>query len=160
AEIIVFQALNFQNPQEWALILKDGGELLLESQHGGDITPQMLLDFKAGALSHTPDDPDRCRIYSLTESEVLMRYRSAKIRWTPKTLEVVTREYAPTREFWDFLYGPKGAVMELKLNQARLREEALRPTPTKPPNEELKDDYLRVLRDFRHLNAWFSLLIT
>jgi hypothetical protein len=159
AEIIVFQALHFEHPQEWALILKDGGELLLETVHDGEITPQMLLAFKAGALSHTPDEPDRCRIYSLTEREVLMRYRSLKIRWTPKTLEVVTREYAPTREFWDFLYGPKGAVLELRLTQARQREEALRPTPTKAPNEELMDDYLFVLRDYRHLSRWFSLLI-
>ncbi len=158
-EIIVFQALNFERPQEWALILKDGGELLLEARHGGDITPQMLLDFKAGALSHTPDDPDRCRIYSLTADEVLMRYRSAKIRWTPGTLEVVTREYAPTREFWDFLYGPKGAVLDLRLSQARERELALHPGSTKAPNEQLKEDYLFVLRDYRHLNQWFSLLI-
>jgi hypothetical protein len=158
AEIIVFQALDFANPQEWALILKDGGELLLEARHEGDITPQMLLDFKSGTLSHAGDDADRCRIYSLTADEVLMRYRSIKIRWTPKNLEVVTREYEPTREFWDFLYGPKGAVMELKLAQAREREDAQRPGLRKAPNEQLRDDYLHFVREYRHLHAWFSLL--
>jgi MoxR-like ATPase len=163
AEIIVFQALNFERPEEWALILKDGGELLLESKHEGEIVPQMLLDFKAGSLVSTPDEPDRCRIYSLTGDEVLMRYRSVKIRWTPKTLEVVTRDYAETREFWDFLYGPRGAVLSHRLAIAKERAERQdgRATPSAlPPNEQLREDYLFVLRDYRHLSRWFALLIT
>jgi len=159
SEIVVFQALNFERPEEWALILKDGGELLLETKHEGEITPQMLLDFKAGSLVHAPDDPDRCRIYSLTEDEVLMRYRTVKIRWTPKTLEIVTREYPDTREFWDFLYGPKGVVLSHRLAVAKQRAEARSPVSTLPPNEQLREDYLFVLRDYKHLSRWFSLLI-
>jgi hypothetical protein len=159
SEIIVFQALNFERPEEWALILKDGGELLLEAKHAGEITPQMLLDFKSGSFVHAPDDPDRCRIYSLTDEEVLMRYRSIKIRWTPQTLEVVTREYADTREFWEFLYGPKGVVLLYRLQVAKQRADARTPPSTLPPNEQLREDYLFVLRDYKHLSRWFSLLI-
>ena len=159
AEIIVFQALNFERPEEWALILKDGGELLLESKHEGEISPQMLLDFKAGSLAHAPDDPDRCRIYSLTEEEILMRYRSTKIRWTPKSLEVVTRDYADTREFWEFLYGPRGVVLSYRLNVAKQLAAGRAPASALPPNEQLREDYLFVLRDYKHLSRWFSLLI-
>jgi MoxR-like ATPase len=159
AEIIVFQALNFERPEEWALILKDGGELLLEARHEGEIAPQMLLDFKAGSFVHAPDDPDRCRIYSLTDGEILMRYRSLKIRWTPKALEVVTREFADTREFWEFLYGPKGVVLLYRLNTAKQRADARSPASTLPPNEQLREDYLFVLRDYKHLSRWFSALI-
>jgi hypothetical protein len=158
-EIIVFQALNFENPQEWGLILRDGGELLLEARHEGEISPQMLLDFKAGSLSQAPDDPERCRIYSVSEAEMLMRYRTLKIRWTPRALEVVTRDYASTREFWDFLYGPRGAVLDQRLAQARAREGAAN-GPAQAPNEQLRDEYLLFLRDYRHLSQWFSLLIT
>ena len=158
-EIIVFQALNFERPEEWALILKDGGELLLETQHGGEITPQMLLDFKAGSLVHAPDDPERCRIYSLTGDEVLMRYRSVKLRWTPQKLEVVTRDYAETRECWDFLYGPKGVVLSHRLAVAKQMADSRTPVSALPPNEQLREDYLFVLRDYKHLSRWFSLLI-
>jgi MoxR-like ATPase len=158
-EIIVFQALNFERPEEWALILKDGGELLLETKHEGEITPQMLLDFKAGSLVHASDDPDRCRIYSLTADEVLMRYRTLKIRWTATALEVVTRDYADTREFWEFLYGPKGAVLLHRLAVARQRAEGKSTPSALPPNEQLREDYLFVLRDYKHLSRWFSLLI-
>jgi hypothetical protein len=159
AEIVVFQALNFERPEEWALILKDGGELLLETRHGGEITQQMLLDFKAGSLAAAPDDLERCRIYSLTDAELLMRYRGLKIRWTPEALEVVTRDYGETREFWDFLYGPRGAVLSHRLAVARQRAESRAPASTLPPNEQLREDYLFVLRDYKHLSRWFSLLI-
>ncbi|HUJ73573.1 MAG TPA: AAA family ATPase [bacterium] len=162
-EIIVFQALSFENPAEWALILKDGGELLLESRHTGEITQQMLLEFKAGALSHAPDDPERCRVYSLTGREILMRYRSLKMRWTPEVLEVVTADYAPTRELWDFLYGPHGVVLNQRLAEAKRVEEqrlgAGHGRPERPANEQLRDDYLFVLRDYRALAHWFDLLI-
>jgi hypothetical protein len=158
-DIYVFEALNFENPHEWSLILKDGGELLLESRHNGDISRDMLLAFKSGMLTQAPDDPDRCRIYSLTEQELLMRYRSVKLRWTPQTLEIVTAEYGPTREIWDFLYGPTGAVMELRLSQARQRDVERGQAPGRDPNRQLGQEYLMLLREYRHLNQWFSLLI-
>ena len=159
-EIIVFEALDFERIQEWGLILRDGGELLLESRHGGAITRQMLEAFRAGALSGQPDDAERCRIYSLTNDEILMRYRSAKIRWTPHTLEVVAQELEPAQELWDFLYGAQGALAA----QRRMETEQ-QPRPPPPPpepsqsHEELGADYLRVLQDYRHMRQWFSLLI-
>ena len=157
-EIIVFQALDFERIGEWGLILRDGGELLLEARHGGDITPQLLQRFRAGALAEQPEDTERCRIYSLTSDEVLMRYRSLKIRWTPELLEVVARELEPAREFWEFLYGNVGAVrVERELRDAPPpREEPGEATAT---DEQLGEDYLRVLQDYRHLRQWFALLI-
>jgi MoxR-like ATPase len=155
-EIIVFEALNFERPEEWALILSDGGELLLEARHGGAVTPAMLLDFKAAAASGAPEDPERCRIYSLTSGEMLMRYRDLKVRWTPEVLEVVTRDYAPTRELWEFLYGPRGAIAAALEAE---RQGTGKGAGGLPPNEQLRQDYLFVLRDFRHLREWFGLLI-
>jgi hypothetical protein len=158
AEILVFEALNFERPEEWALILKDGGELLLEARHEGEITRAMLLEFKAAMLSTALDDPDRCRIYSVTASEMLMRYRALKLRWTPEVLEVVSRDYTETRELWEFLYGPRGVVAEARA--ARLRAGAgPGESPGLPPNEQLRQDYLFVLREYRHLREWFALLI-
>jgi MoxR-like ATPase len=157
AEIIVFEALNFVRPEEWALILQNGGELLLEARHGGEVTAAMLLDFKAAMQSAGPEDPDRCRIYSLTAGEMLMRYRSLKLRWTPTVLEIVTNEYAQTRELWDFLYSPRGAIMAARVAEQRVAEGE--PRGGLPDNEQLRQDYLFVLRDYRHLREWFGILI-
>ncbi|HKI99291.1 MAG TPA: AAA family ATPase [bacterium] len=157
SEIIVFEALNFERPEEWARILQDGGELLLEARHGGAVTPAMLLDFKAAAQSNAPEDPDRCRIYSLTSAEMLMRYRTLKLRWTPELLEVVARDYPETRELWEFLYGPRGAIAVALAAERDLGAEAGQ--GGLPTNEQLRADYLFVLRDFRHLREWFGLLI-
>ncbi len=143
------------------MILKDGGELLLEAEHGGEISTSMLMEFKAGTMAHAADDPERCRIYSLTDGELLMRYREVRIRWTWDKLEVVTHELAPTKEFWDFLYGPRGAVTLNRQALAQAREpggeEQEQPRST---NEQIREDYLFVLRDYRHLREWFALLIT
>jgi MoxR-like ATPase len=157
AEIIVFEALRFERPEEWALILQDGGELLLEAHHEGEVTQAMLLEFRAAAQAGAPEDPDRCHVYSLTAGEMLMRYRSLKLRWTPEVLEVVTNDYAQTRELWDFLYGPRGAVV-----LGRMAEQQSQGGGAKgglPAGEQLRQDYLFVLRDFRHLREWFGLLI-
>ncbi|MEE8396570.1 MAG: AAA family ATPase [bacterium] len=157
-EIIVFEALDFERMEQWALILRDGGELLLQASHGGEIGRELLQEFKAGALAENPDDAQRCRIYSLTDSEVLMRYRSIKIRWTPETLEVVTRDLEPTRELWDFLYGSRGAVTAGRVVRQQLEEPGEAEDST-PSAEQVGEDYLTVLRDYRHLREWFSLLI-
>ena len=159
AEIIVYQALNFERMEEWAQVLKDGGEMLLEAAHGGEINESMLLEFKTSALARTPDDEDRCRIYSLTSGEILMRYGTLKIRWTPETLEVVAEDFDATREFWDFLYGPKGIVTATRLAETRL-EEGDGESEGLPANEQLREDYLFVLRDHKHLREWFALLIS
>ena len=159
-EIIVFQALDFARIEEWGLILRDGGELLMETRHEGAVTRRMLEAFRAGALSRQPDDAERCRIYSLTNDELLMRYRSIKIRWTPETLEVVAQELEPTQELWEFLYGGQGEITAQR-RQAELLE-SRPPEPVEEPapsHEELGEDYLRVLQDYRHLRQWFSLLI-
>ncbi len=158
AEIIVFEPLRFERPEEWALILQDGGELLLEAHHGGEIAQGMLLEFKAQTQAAAPDDAERCCIYSLTAGEMLMRYRNVKLRWTPAVLEVVTRDYAETRELWEFLYGPRGAILA-----GRMAEQSLQGGAAKgglPANEQLRQDYLFVLREHRHLRDWFGLLIT
>lgn len=157
-EIIVFEALDFERIQEWGLILKDGGELLLEAHHGGAITRVMLDAFRAGAISQHPDDAERCRIYSLTSDEILMRYRTIKIRWTPEILEVVAQELEPTQELWEFFYGAQGGITARRKVEI---EQQRQPPPAEPSpsNEELGGDYLRVLRDYRHLRQWFSLLI-
>jgi MoxR-like ATPase len=157
AEIIVFEALNFERPEEWALILQEGGELLLEARHGGAVTQAMLLEFRAAAQAGAPEDPERCRIYSLTAAEMLMRYRNVKLRWTPEALEVVTGDYAETRELWDFLYGPRGTVVLARLAEQQAQGGAAQ--GGLPPNEQLRQDYLFVLRDYRHLREWFGLLI-
>ncbi|MCZ6531360.1 MAG: AAA family ATPase [SAR324 cluster bacterium] len=157
-EIIVFEALDFERIEGWGLILRDGGELLLEARHGGEVTPQLLQRFRTGALAEQSEDTERCRIYSLTDREVLMRYGSIKIRWTPELLEVVTRELKPTREFWEFLYGAAGVVtMERSAQQAPSAPQT--PAEASASDEQLGEDYLRVLRDYRHLRQWFALLI-
>jgi MoxR-like ATPase len=157
SEIIVFQALDFERVDEWARILADGGELLLEARHGGEITPAMLVDFKADALERAGDDAEQCRIYSLTDGEVLLRFRNLKARWTPETLEVVANRYPEARELWEFLYGPRGAIKAARLAESRVESAAT--GGALPSNEQLREDYLFVLRDYRHLRAWFALLI-
>lgn len=155
-EIIVFEALNFERIEEWGLILKDGGELLLEVLHNGDITRPVLEAFRAGALTENPDDAERCRIYSLTDEEILMRYRTVKIRWTPEILEVVAQEFEPAKELWEFLYGARGQITVGR----QMEQQAPQPPPEPAASpEELGADYLRVLKDYRHLRQWFSLLI-
>ena len=162
-EIIVFEALDFERLQEWGQVLRDGGELLLEARHEGEITPDMLQEFKDHPLADRPDDSDRCRIYSYTDNEMLLRYRSIKIRWTPELLEVVAYEYEPTRELWEFLYGKTGAVLAAR--EATIRIESSGEVSEDengkglPSNEKLGEDYLFVLRDFQHLRKWFSLLL-
>lgn len=154
-EIIVFEALDFARMEEWGLILKDGGELLLETQHKGAVTREMMLGFRPGNLSHSHEEGERCRIYSLTDSEILMRFHNLKIRWTPEVLEVVTKDFQPTRELWAYLYGPKGLITAT-LSGAEGGEEQEDPAISE---EQVREHYLYVLRDFRHLKAWFSLLI-
>ena len=118
----------------------------------------MLLEFRAGAAAAEPEDGERCRIYSLTSKELLMRYQGVKIRWTPTTLEVVARDFEPTRELWEFLYAPRGMVTAERIVQTRL-EEGGEPQGELPSNQQLGEDYLRVLGQYRHLRQWFSLLI-
>jgi hypothetical protein len=157
SEIVVFKPLRFERMEEWGLILKSGGELLLSAQHRGDITPAMLQAFRAGTLQQAPDDPQRCMIYSITAREMLMRYRNMKVRWTPETLEVVTSEFPPAQELHEFLYGRDGAVH--RLIRAR-EEEAARPAePSVSPHEQMRLDYLQYLAAYRHLRTWFDLLI-
>ena len=157
-EIIVFKPLEFERAQEWGLILKDGGELLLETEHEGQISQEMLQAFKAGTMQQAPDDPDRCRIYSMTHSELLLRYRGIKVRWTPQKLEVVTRDLAATREFWEYLFGSQGVVTRNRHKLEQLRHEQ-RFQDSLPPNEKLREDYLYVLREYKHLRHWFDLLL-
>ena len=158
SEIIVFKPLSFDRMEEWGRILQDGGELLMETEHLGEILPEHLQEFNAGIQRQNQDDQERCRIYSLTDSEMLMRYRSMKIRWTAKKLEVVAREFEPAREFWEFLFGPRGLITAARLVEERMN--GGEPSGNGlPSNEQLKDDYLFVLRDFRYLRQWFSLLI-
>lgn len=158
AEIVVFKALDFTRPEQWALILKDGGELLLEARHEGELTQGMLQKFRQGTLQQAPEDPQRCRIYSMTRDELLMRYRGLRIRWTPRTLEVVTHDLQGTRELWDYLYGEQGAITANRRAMQRM-EQARQPRNEIPPNEQLLEDYLHVLRDYRHLREWFRLLL-
>ena len=158
AEIVVFKPLRLERIDEWGLVLQNGGELLLEARHGGEITPAMLQGFQAGAALRAPDEPERCLIYSITAEEILMRYRAAKIRWSPDNLEVVTGDYGAARELWEFLYGPGGAV--------RLQREAGAPRPAEEDesqtatNEQMRADYMTLLQDDSYLGAWFDLLIT
>ncbi|MCH9046236.1 MAG: AAA family ATPase [SAR324 cluster bacterium] len=158
SEIIVFQALNFERVEEWGRILEDGGELLLEVRHNGEISQRMLLDFKTDSQHRAPADPERCRIYSVTGSEMLMRYRNLKVRWTPELLEVVAADYPETRELWEFLFGQRGTVTASRLAVTRLEEEEQQADEL-PPNQQMREDYLFVLRDFRNLREWFALLI-
>lgn len=160
-EIVVFEALNFERVEEWGLVLQNGGELLLETPHEGEITASMLLDFKAGILTQHANDPDRCRIYSVSETEMLMRYQGTRIRWTTETLEVVTADYREARDFWEYLYGPRGPISAARLAFVRMKEKEGKgdAEPALPPNEQIRDDYLYVLREYRHLKEWFALLI-
>ncbi|MBI3992782.1 MAG: AAA family ATPase, partial [Candidatus Lambdaproteobacteria bacterium] len=147
-EIIVFKPLEFERAQEWGLILKDGGELLLETRHEGQISQEMLQAFKVGTMQQSPDDPDRCRIYSMTHDELLLRYRGIKVRWTPQKLEVVTRDLTATREFWEYLFGSGGVVTRNRRKLEQLQHEK-RFQDSLPPNEKLREDYLFVLRDYK-----------
>ena len=157
SEIVVFKPLNLERIHEWGLILSSGGELMLAAQHNGEVTQAMLQAFRAGTLRQAPDDPERCMIYSITAREMLMRYRGVKLRWTPETLEVVTDHFQATQELWDFLYGPSGAVTALRRQR---RSEAERPAePAVVPQEQMRLDYLLLLRDYRHLRGWFDLLL-
>jgi len=155
--------LDFENLEEWALVLRDGGELLLETRHEGEITPDMLQDFKSDAEAEHPDDADRCRIYSFTDSEVLLRYRTVKIRWSPEVLEVVTNDYPSTRNLWEYLYGRQGAVIAARDANIRIEAAAMGATAPAaeglPSNKQLGEDYLFVLRDYKYLRKWFSLLL-
>ena len=155
-EIIVFKALNLERIEEWGRILRDGGELLLEARHRGAISREILQRFQADILAADPDDADRCRIYSLTDEEILMRYRSLKMRWSPENLEVITRDFDATRELWEFLYGPTGAIAAAVQAESREQRDA---ELSLPSNEQLRDDYLKVLRNYKNLRQWFSLLI-
>jgi len=163
AEIIVFKPLNLERREEWALILKEGGELLLESRHNGEISPEMLLEFKKDVEEQARQDPDRCRVYSFTADEMLMRYRNMKIRWTPELLEVVSCGFEDTNHLWEFLYGRKGIVQAERLVEAQIEARMEGNVSTiktgLPTNEQLRDDYLFVLRDYRHLREFFALLI-
>ncbi|MDH4247589.1 MAG: AAA family ATPase, partial [Deltaproteobacteria bacterium] len=164
SEIIVFQALNLERREEWGQVLKDGGELLLEAHHEGEVTRDMLLEFKKGLDLESGEDPERCRIYSLTAGEMLMRYRNMKIRWTPEVLEVVANNHKDTVALWEFLYGRRGVVLAERMVEARVvaKMEGKDAKPVSsglPTNEQLRDDYLFVLREFRHLRDWFALII-
>ena len=160
-EIIVYESLNFARVEEWGLVLKDGAELLLSVDHGGEISTNMLQEFKAGSLQRDPEDPDRCRIYSLSATELLMRYKDTKIRWTPRELEIVTRDYQATRELWEFIYGPQGIIQTNRraLQAHEARQQTANAAPELAPNDQLREDYLFVLREYRHLQQWFTLLI-
>ena len=163
-EIIVFEALNLERREEWGQVLKDGGELLLEAHHEGEVTRDMLLEFKKGLDLESGEDPERCRIYSLTAGEMLMRYRNMKIRWTPEVLEVVANNHKDTVALWEFLYGRRGVVQAERMVEARVvaKMEGKDAKPVSsglPTNEQLRDDYLFVLREFRHLRDWFALII-
>jgi len=158
SEIVVFEALNFEKLEEWGQILKDGGELLLEVRHEGEIGQRMLLEFKAATEARFPEDENRCRVYSLTEQEMLLRYRNLKMRWTPELFEVVAVNFDEAYDLWDFLYGRQGAVPASRLAATRM-ESPEHSESGLPPNEQLREDYLFVLRDFRHLRQWFALLI-
>ena len=157
-EIIVFDPLDFERMEEWGRILKDGGELLLETRHEGEINQKMLLDFKTASGTRFPEEEQRCRIYSLTNEEMLMRYRNLKARWTPEVLEVVSSNYEETRDFWEYLYAPGGAVQAARMVDSRMEENGAEESGLLP-NEQLREDYLFVLRDFKHLRQWFALLI-
>lgn len=156
-EIVVFKALDLERIAEWGLILRNGGELLLAAEHRGEIDKSMLQAFHAGRHQQSPDDPNRCLIYSITDAEMLMRYRSLKLRWTPERLEVVTDDYEATRELWEFLYGGQGAVTGVR-QHARRQAEAP-PEPEPPAGEQMRRDFLLLLRDYRHLGQWFDLLL-
>ena len=161
-EIIVFEALDFERLEEWSLVLQEGGELLLEARHGGELTQNMLLEFNHDVSAREPSEKERCKVYSLTQSEMLMRYRESKLRWTPEVLEVVTGNYQDTRELWDFLYGRGGVVTAARMAITKLEAEGgSQPEDAEmPSNEQLRSDYLFVLRDYKHLREWFALLIS
>ncbi|MBI4081350.1 MAG: AAA family ATPase [Candidatus Lambdaproteobacteria bacterium] len=161
-QIVVYEALDFARIEEWGLILKDGGELLLEARHGGELSREMLQAFRKGQLDQAPDDPERCRIYSMTERELLMRYRTLKLRWTPQTLEVLADDLAAARELWEALYGERGAVtaQRQRAHQAREQEQhAARQAPAQASNAQLRDEYLAYMREYKHLREWISLCI-
>lgn len=157
-EIIVFHPLDFERMEEWGRVLKDGGELLMEARHNGEISQRMLLDFMTAAGTRFPDEEQRCRIYSLTNQEVLMRYRNLKTRWTPELLEVVSGDFEESRDFWEYLYGRNGAVNAARMVDSKMEEGGSEEAGL-PPNEQLREDYLFVLRDYKHLRQWFALLI-
>ena len=161
-EIIVFEALDFERLEEWSLVLQEGAELLLEARHGGELSQSMLLEFNHDVSARVPSEQERARVYSLTQTEMLMRFRDSKLRWTPEVLEVVTNNYQDTRELWDFLYGPKGVVIASRLAMAQLETEGnSQPADAEmPSNEQLRADYLFVLRHYKHLREWFALVIS
>lgn len=87
-----------------------------------------------------------------------MRYRNLKTRWTPEVLEVVSGDFEESRDFWEYLYGRNGAVSAARMVDSKMEEGGSEESGL-PPNEQLREDYLFVLRDFKHLRQWFALLI-
>jgi len=158
-EIYVFEALNLERPEEWSLILQNGGELLLEARHGGEVSAEMIASFKAADPARGSAEGETCRIYALSNEEILLRYKALRIRWTPELLEVVTTSNEDTRALWEHLYGSRGVLQAARLAEEKMREPAMERAPEAPSNEQLRDDYLFVLRDYRHLAKWFALLI-
>ncbi|MCH8843878.1 MAG: AAA family ATPase [SAR324 cluster bacterium] len=157
-EIVVFKPLYLERIEEWGLVLKNGGELLLEARHRGEITQSMMRGFQAGTALQARDDPERCLIYSVTAGEMLMRYRKVKIRWTPQIMEVVTGEFEPTKELWEFLYGTGGVITAQRRSVESTPRQASADEASS--NEQMRADYLKILKDDKHLRAWFDLLIT
>ena len=157
-EIIVFEALDFEHIEAWGPVLKAGGEMLLEHAHQGELSRKMLLAFQEATQLEAQGKATgtTCQVYSLTDTEMLMGYMGLKIRHLPQQLEVVAKEFEPAHTLWKYLFGTHGVLTEERLALSK-------PQPTEVeaanPNQQLLEDYLTVLRDYRYLRQWFSLLL-